>query len=125
MAAVGKSKKLAKNIKTGAEVLVISGKYKGKKANVVKVNKDRSRVYLEGINLQTDYKKDLLSGLREKTQKLGSVHVSNVKLTGNFVTDKTTKTEEKPATAKKKAKAVKTTKPAKAKSKPDKKNNKE
>lgn len=39
------------NIKKGDEILVLSGKEKGKKGKILRVNKDKLTVVIEGINM--------------------------------------------------------------------------
>ena len=68
-------------IKKGDTVLVISGKYRGKKGKVLRVFPKENRVLVEGINLVKKHQKPKRTG--EKGQIVESpspIDVSNVKL---------------------------------------------
>lgn len=43
---------MAQCLKTGDKVAVIAGNYKGKTALIVKVDRNQSQAFLEGINLR-------------------------------------------------------------------------
>ncbi len=45
------------HVKTGDEVIVRSGKDKGKKGKVLSVNKDKGTVVVEGVSMATKHKK--------------------------------------------------------------------
>ena len=77
------------HVKTGDEVTVISGKWKGESAKVKAVLKDKDRVVLEMVGLSGEKKKQIGVRTLKKSQKNPkggiiersvSVHVSNVKL---------------------------------------------
>jgi large subunit ribosomal protein L24 len=69
------------HIKKGDNVVVISGKDRGKKGKVLQVNKNSERVIVEGVNMVTKHQKPT-----QKVQQGGiihqeaAIHVSNVML---------------------------------------------
>ena len=70
-------------IKTDDEVIVISGKDKGRTGKVIRVDRERDRVYVEGINMikrhqrPTPGRPNLEVGVIEREN---AIHVSNVAL---------------------------------------------
>jgi large subunit ribosomal protein L24 len=74
-------------IKTGDEVIIVSGKDRGKKGKVLRVDPAKQRVYVEGLNMIKRHEKprqvpgaqraEQVGGVIEKE---GPVHVSNVML---------------------------------------------
>jgi large subunit ribosomal protein L24 len=70
-------------IRKGDEVQVISGKDRGRKGRVLRVDPARQRVIVEGVNIvkrhqrATPGRPDAIAGVIERE---GSVHVSNVAL---------------------------------------------
>ncbi len=66
-------------IKKGDTVLVIAGKYKGKRGTVLVVDKAKSRLIVEGVNMVKKHQK-----ARSQTQQAGiiereaPIHASNV-----------------------------------------------
>ena len=68
-------------IRTDDTVVVISGKDKGKTGRVIRVERERDRVYVEGINMVKRHQRpepgrpNLQVGVIEKE---GGIHVSNV-----------------------------------------------
>ena len=62
-------------IKTGDLVQVITGKDKKKQGKVIEVDRTLGRVKIEGMKMQTHYKKDAGLVLKE-----GFMHISNVML---------------------------------------------
>lgn len=67
-------------IKKDDEVIVITGKDKGKKGTVLKVLPKESRLVISGINLVKKHQKPGVSGPGGIVQKEASIHVSNVAL---------------------------------------------
>ena len=67
-------------IKKGDQVVILTGKDKGAKGEVMSVNPAAARVVVQGVNMATRHKKpsQISSGGIEKTEK--SIHVSNVAL---------------------------------------------
>lgn len=73
---------MALRIRTDDEVLVITGKDKGKTGKVLRVEADRDRVYVSGINIRTKHVKPT-PGSSEPggiVKEEAPVHVSNVSL---------------------------------------------
>jgi large subunit ribosomal protein L24 len=73
---------MALRIRTDDEVLVISGKDKGKTGKVLRVEADRDRVYVSGVNIRTKHVKPT-PGSNEPggiVKEEAPVHVSNVAL---------------------------------------------
>lgn len=73
------------HVKTGDEVVIITGKNKGKRGKIKSVLTKKMRVYVEGINLQ---KKHLRKSQQHPNgaivEREGSIHVSNVMLATKF-----------------------------------------
>lgn len=68
-------------IKKNDQIIVISGKDKGKKAKVLQVFPDKAKVLLEGLNLRKKHVKPKKSGEKgEMVQVPVPMDVSNVKL---------------------------------------------
>jgi large subunit ribosomal protein L24 len=72
-------------IKTGDEVIVVSGKDRGKKGKVLRVDPVKQRVYIEGLNMIKRHEKPRqVAGAQRAEQvggvieKEGPVHISNV-----------------------------------------------
>jgi large subunit ribosomal protein L24 len=75
---------MAARIKTDDDVIVISGKDKGKKGKVLRVDVQKSKVYVEGLNMVKRHQKpqQTMQGLTGGgvIEKEGPIHVSNVAL---------------------------------------------
>jgi large subunit ribosomal protein L24 len=74
-------------IKTGDEVVIVSGKDRGKKGKVLRVDPAKQRVYVEGLNMIKRHERPRqVAGAQRAEQvggvieKEGPVHVSNVML---------------------------------------------
>lgn len=67
-------------IKKGDTVVVIAGKDKGKKGEVIKAMPKEDRVVVEGINIQTKHQKQTRTAASEIKHQEGPIHVSNVML---------------------------------------------
>lgn len=68
-------------IKLNDQVIVTTGKYKGRVGKVLKVDREKNRVIVEGVNVQTRHKKPRgpqNPGGLVKTE--GMIHASNVML---------------------------------------------
>jgi large subunit ribosomal protein L24 len=68
-------------IRTDDEVIVISGKDKGKTGKVVRVDPARDRVYVEGVNMVKRHQRPLPGRPNAPVgviEKEGPLHVSNV-----------------------------------------------
>jgi large subunit ribosomal protein L24 len=77
----------ALKVRSGDEVMVISGKDKGKKGKVLRVEPARQRVYVEGLNIVKRHQRPRqVAGAQRAEQvggvieKEGPIHVSNVML---------------------------------------------
>lgn len=67
-------------IKKGDQVLVTTGKDKGKKGEVIKILKDKNRILVQGVNLAKRHQKPSQINPGGITQKELSIHISNVAL---------------------------------------------
>ena len=68
-------------IKKGDQVLIISGKDKGKKAKVLDVFPKEKRVLVEGVNIRKKHVKPKKSGEKGQMVQLpGSIDISNAKI---------------------------------------------
>ena len=72
-------------IRTDDEVVVISGKDRGKTGKVVRVEPAKGRVYVEGLNIVKRHQKPMQSMDPQKSaggvvEKEGPIHISNVML---------------------------------------------
>jgi len=72
-------------IKSGDEVIVIGGKDRGKRGKVLRIEPDRNRVYVEGLNIIKRHQRpQQVAGAQRPEQvggvieKEGPIHVSNV-----------------------------------------------
>lgn len=65
-------------IKKGDTVCVITGKDKGKTGQVLKVNRDDNRLYVQGVNLITKHQKQTPAQEGGRVRKESSIHISNV-----------------------------------------------
>ncbi len=74
-------------IKSGDEVIVVGGKDRGKKGKVLRVDPDRNRLYVEGLNIVKRHQRpQQVAGAQRSEQvggvieKEGPIHLSNVML---------------------------------------------
>jgi large subunit ribosomal protein L24 len=69
-------------LKTGDRVLVISGAHRGSIGSITRFNKDRSRVWVEGVNKVKRHERPMPQLGRQGgiVEKEASIHVSNVSL---------------------------------------------
>jgi len=74
-------------IKSGDEVIVISGKARGKRGKVLRVEPRRDRVYIEGLNMIKRHQKPRQVAGAQRAEQVGGVieregpiHLSNVML---------------------------------------------
>ena len=74
-------------IKQGDEVIVIGGKDRGKRGRMLRVEPDKDRVYVEGLNIVKRHQRprQVAGAQRAETvggviEKEGPIHVSNVML---------------------------------------------
>lgn len=69
------------NIKKGDNVVVLTGDDKGKKGRVTEVLREKSRVIVEGVNINTKHSKPNAQNPQGGIVKTeGGIHVSNVAL---------------------------------------------
>lgn len=71
------------HVKKGDTVMIITGADKGKTGRITEVNREKARVFVEGVNIKKKHLKARVSAKNPeggiiKTE--GSVHVSNVQL---------------------------------------------
>jgi ribosomal protein L24, bacterial/organelle len=66
------------HIKKGDNVVVITGKDKGKRGNVLKVFRDNGRVIVEGVNVQTKHQKQTRKERSDIKHIEGPIDASNV-----------------------------------------------
>ncbi len=78
---------MALRIKTDDEVLVISGKDRGKKGKVLRVDPKKDKVFVEGLNIVKRHQRpQQVAGAQRPEQvggvieKEGPIHISNVML---------------------------------------------
>lgn len=65
-------------IKKGDTVIVIAGKDKGKKGEVIKAMPKTNKVIVEGVNVQTKHQKQTRTAAAEIKHQEGPIDVSNV-----------------------------------------------
>lgn len=69
------------SLKQGDIVQVIAGKDKGKTGKILKIEKVKDRLYVEGVSLQKKHQKPTQRGQKGKrVEKEGAIHYSNVLL---------------------------------------------
>jgi large subunit ribosomal protein L24 len=69
------------NIKKGDSVFINSGEHKGQKGRVLDVDRDKNRVFVEGINMISKHTKpNAKSPNGGIIKKEASIHISNVML---------------------------------------------
>lgn len=71
---------MAARIRKGDEVVVISGRDKGKKGSVLKVMPDGQRVIVQGVHVVRRHQRQTQTQQGGIVEKEGSIHVSNVAL---------------------------------------------
>ena len=74
------SKAQATKLRIGDDIVVISGAHKGSTGTILRFNGDRTRVFVEGVNVVRRHEKPVPAlgrpgGIREKE---ASIHISNV-----------------------------------------------
>jgi large subunit ribosomal protein L24 len=74
-------------IKTGDEVVVVGGKDRGKKGKVLRVDPNKNRLYVEGLNIIKRHQRPQQVAGAQRAEQVGGVieregpiHVSNVML---------------------------------------------
>ena len=71
---------MAARIKKGDEVIVISGRDKGKKGSVLRVLMNQKRVLVQGVHLVKRHQRQTQTQQGGILEKEASIHVSNVAL---------------------------------------------
>ncbi len=71
---------MAARIRKGDEVVVISGRDKGKKGNVLKVMGDDNRVLVQGVHMVKRHQRQSQTQQGGIVEMEASIHVSNVSL---------------------------------------------
>ena len=71
---------MAARIRKGDEVIVISGRDKGKKGSVLKVLTDQDRVLVQGVHMVKRHQRQTQTEQGGIVEKEASIHVSNVAL---------------------------------------------
>ena len=87
---------MAQNLKANDIVVVISGDNKGKKAKIVKIDREARKAYLEGIEVRERHMRKSYMNPKggKKTVHLG-IDLSNLKLAEAAKTEKTAKKADK------------------------------
>lgn len=68
-------------IKKGEQVIIISGKYRGKKGKVLRVLPKEKKIAVEGVNLAKKHVRPKKSGEKGQVVEMPlPLHISNVKL---------------------------------------------
>ena len=65
-------------IKKGDNVIVITGRDKGKKGDVLKVNRKDSRVLVQGVNMVKRHTRPSATGVGGIIEKEAFLHISNI-----------------------------------------------
>ena len=73
-------KNMAAKLKKGDEVIVTTGKDKGKKGNILRVITDTSRVVVSGVNMIKRHMKPSRDSAGGIVAREGTIHISNVAL---------------------------------------------
>jgi len=71
---------MAVRIRKGDEVIVLSGRDKGKKGSVLKVLKHEDRVIVQGVHMVKRHQRQSQTEQGGIVEKEASIHVSNVSL---------------------------------------------
>ena len=71
---------MAARIRKGDEVIVISGRDKGKKGSVLRVLTDQDRVLVSGVHMVKRHQRQTQTEQGGIVEKEASIHVSNVAL---------------------------------------------
>lgn len=72
---------MPRHIRRGDTVVITSGDHKGKSGEVMRIDADRDRVFIKGVNLRTKHVKRTQTNPQGAIiTKEGPVHISNVSL---------------------------------------------
>lgn len=97
------------HVKKNDEVIVIAGDDKGKKGRVIDVDRQKSRVFVDGVNLNSKHTKPNAKTPQGGIVKTpGSIHISNVQLISDGKATRIGRKEEKGKTVRVSRKTGKT-----------------
>ncbi|MES2620955.1 MAG: 50S ribosomal protein L24 [Bacteroidota bacterium] len=97
------------HVKKNDEVIVIAGDDKGKKGRVIDVDRQKSRVFVDGVNLNSKHTKPNAKAPQGGIIKTpGSIHISNVQLISDGKATRIGRKEEKGKTVRVSRKTGKT-----------------
>jgi large subunit ribosomal protein L24 len=71
---------MSAKVKKGDQVIVIAGKDKGKKGEVLRVNPTDNRVVVQGVNVVTKHTRPSMTSQGGLVKQEAALHVSNVAL---------------------------------------------
>jgi large subunit ribosomal protein L24 len=71
---------MAAKVKKGDQVIVIAGRDKGKKGEVLSVRPEDSRVVVQGVNVVTRHTRPSMTSQGGLVKQEAAIHVSNVAL---------------------------------------------
>ena len=84
------------HVKKKDEVIIIAGDDKGKKGRVIDVDRQKGRVFVEGVNLNSKHTKPNAKNPNGGIVKTpGSIHISNVQLISEGKATRVGRKEEK------------------------------
>ncbi len=87
------------HVKRGDEVVVITGKDRGKRGKITSVLVKNSRVFIEGVNLQKKHvRKSQQNPNGAIVEREGSIHASNVMLASKHDARRAARIAAQPAT---------------------------
>jgi large subunit ribosomal protein L24 len=69
---------MAAKVKKGDQVVVIAGKDKGKRGEVLRVIPDEGRLVVQGVNVVTKHTRPSMTSQGGLVKKEATIHVSNV-----------------------------------------------
>lgn len=74
-----KTKAVKTRLKKGDEVIVIAGKYKTQKGEVLSIDRKEARIYVKGVNLRKKYARPTQEAPKGGVFEIeGPLHISNV-----------------------------------------------
>lgn len=84
------------HVKKNDEVIIIAGDDKGKRGRVIDVDREKSRVFVDGVNLNSKHTKPNAKNPNGGIIKTpGSIHISNVQLLSDGKATRVGRKEEK------------------------------
>src|SRR3954471_13243772 len=84
------------HVKKNDEVIVIAGDDKGKRGRIIDVDRSKSRVFVDGVNLNSKHTKPNAKNPQGGIIKTpGSIHISNVQLISEGKATRVGRKEEK------------------------------